>query len=39
MASLIVAPEAEDDIFQIWKYLATEAGPETADRMEREIVV
>jgi hypothetical protein len=22
MASLIVAPEAEDDIFEIWKYLA-----------------
>jgi plasmid stabilization system protein ParE len=38
MISFIVAPEAEEDIFHIWLYLLREAGMETANRIEREIL-
>ncbi len=38
MPSYIVSPEAEEDIFQIWAYLLQEAGRETADRIERELL-
>lgn len=37
MANFVVAPEAEEDVFQIWLYLLWEAGRETADRIEGEI--
>src|SRR6478735_8296293 len=39
MATFIVAPAAEDDVFQIWCYLLDQAGPVVADRVEREILV
>jgi plasmid stabilization system protein ParE len=38
MCSFIVAPEAEDDVYQIWRYLFREAGAETANRIENEIL-
>lgn len=38
MSAFIVAPEAEEDIFHIWLYLLREAGMETANRIEREIL-
>jgi plasmid stabilization system protein ParE len=38
MSAFIVAPEAEEDIFHIWLYLLREAGLETANRIEREIL-
>jgi plasmid stabilization system protein ParE len=38
MGTFIVAPEAEDDVFQIWRYLFTEAGLNTANRIESERV-
>ena len=34
MSGYILAPEAEDDLFQIWCYLVVEAGLQTADRLE-----
>jgi plasmid stabilization system protein ParE len=38
MSALVVAPEAEEDIFHIWLYLLREAGMETANRIEGEIL-
>jgi plasmid stabilization system protein ParE len=38
MNTCLVAPEAEEDIFHIWLYLLREAGMETANRIEREIL-
>jgi len=38
MGSFIVAPEAEEDVYQIWCYLFQEAGLETANRIENEIL-
>jgi plasmid stabilization system protein ParE len=34
----IVAPEAEDDLRHIWRYLLGEAGLEVADRIQAELV-
>jgi plasmid stabilization system protein ParE len=34
----VVAPEAEDDLRQIWRYLLGEASLEVADRIEAELV-
>jgi plasmid stabilization system protein ParE len=34
----IVAPEAEDDLRQVWRYLLVEAGVEVADRIQAELV-
>jgi len=36
--SYIVAPEAEDDLRQIWRYLLGEAGLAVADRIQYELV-
>jgi toxin ParE1/3/4 len=33
-----VAPEAEDDLRQIWRYLLEEAGLAVADRIQNELV-
>lgn len=33
----IVAPEAENDLWQIWRYLFDEAGLEVADRIQEEL--
>ena len=38
MKSYIVAPEAEDDLRQIWRYLLGEAGLAVADRIQDELV-
>jgi plasmid stabilization system protein ParE len=38
MSAFIVAPEAEQDIFHIWLYLLREAGIETANRVEGELI-
>ena len=38
MGTFIVAPEAEDDVFQIWQYLYLHAGPAIASRIEGEIL-
>jgi plasmid stabilization system protein ParE len=34
----IIAPEAEDDLRQIWRYLFREAGLEIANRIQNELV-
>ncbi len=34
MSSYLLAPEAEEDVFQIWTYLAEKASPKTDDRIE-----
>jgi plasmid stabilization system protein ParE len=34
----VVAPEAEDDLRQIWRYLLGEGGLEVADRIQAELV-
>jgi plasmid stabilization system protein ParE len=34
----LVAPEAKDDLRQIWRYLHEEAGPEVANRIESELL-
>jgi plasmid stabilization system protein ParE len=34
----LVAPEAEDDLRQIWRYLLGEAGPAIANRIQGELV-
>lgn len=33
----VLSPEAEDDIWSIWQYLALEAGVSVADRVESTI--
>ena len=37
MNAFIVSPEAYDDLWAIWRYLAQEAGPSVADRIEDEL--
>jgi antitoxin ParD1/3/4/toxin ParE1/3/4 len=37
MSSYILSPEAQEDVFQIWAYLAEEASLETANRIESKI--
>jgi antitoxin ParD1/3/4/toxin ParE1/3/4 len=37
MAGYEVSPEAEDDLFDIWRKVAEDAGVGTADRVESEI--
>jgi len=34
----LVAPEAEDDLRRIWRYLLGEAGPAIANRIQGELV-
>ena len=34
MKSFVLSPEAEDDIFEIWSYLAKEVNVEFADQIE-----
>jgi len=36
--SYVVAPDAEDDLKQIWRYLLGEAGLATANRIQGELV-
>ena len=38
MSSYVVAPDAEDDLKQIWRYLLGEAGLAVANRIEGELV-
>ena len=38
MKRYLVAPEAEDDLRQIWRYLLGEAGLAIADRIQSELV-
>lgn len=38
MKSYVVAPEAEDDLRQIWRYLFDKAGLEVADRIQEELL-
>jgi len=37
MSGYVFAPEAEDDLFQVWRYLALEAGLAAADRVETRV--
>src|SRR5256885_1172697 len=37
MSGYILSPESEEDIFEIWSYLAKEAGIDLADRIESEL--
>lgn len=37
MKSFILAPEAEDDIWNVWQHLALEAGLSVANRLEEAI--
>ena len=37
MSGYLLSPEAEEDAFQIWRYLAQKAGLETADRIESKL--
>jgi plasmid stabilization system protein ParE len=38
MSAFVVAPEAEDDTYKIWRYLLKEAGLAAADRVETELL-
>ena len=38
MKPYIIAPEAEDDLRQIWRYLLEEAGLAVADCIQNELV-
>lgn len=38
MKTYVVAPEAEDDLRQIWRYLLSKASLEIADRIQGELV-
>ena len=38
MKRYLVAPEAEDDLQQIWRYLLKEAGLSTADRIQEGVI-
>ena len=38
MKSYLIAPEAEDDLQQIWRYLLGEAGLAVANRVQGELV-
>ena len=37
MNGYILAPESQEDIFEIWSYLAAEAGVEFANQVESEL--
>jgi len=37
MSGYILSPDAEEDVFQIWLYLAEKASVETADRVESKL--
>lgn len=37
-ALLLVSPEAEEDLDRIWRYLLSEAGLDTANRVQAEVV-
>jgi len=37
MSDYILSPQANQDVFLIWRYLAKHASPETANRVETEI--
>jgi plasmid stabilization system protein ParE len=37
MSGYILSPECEEDLFEIWQYLAVDTGPELADRIEAEL--
>jgi plasmid stabilization system protein ParE len=37
MTGFILAPDADEDVFQIWAYLFTRAGIETANRVEADL--
>ena len=38
MSAFAVAPEAENDTYNIWRYLLKEAGLAAADRVETELL-
>lgn len=38
MKSYIVAPNAESDLQQIWRYLLDKAGPSVANRIQDELI-
>jgi len=37
MSDYVLSPEAEEDLFQIWRYLAEEASTEIANRIEAKL--
>jgi|SRR5271157_1672844 len=37
MSSYVVSPEADEDIFEIWRYLYRKASLDVANRVEEEI--
>jgi plasmid stabilization system protein ParE len=37
MSAYIVAPKADEDVFDIWRYLYDRAGVEVANRIEAEL--
>jgi antitoxin ParD1/3/4/toxin ParE1/3/4 len=37
MSAFVLSPEADEDIWIIWKYLAQESGTALADRIEAEL--
>jgi plasmid stabilization system protein ParE len=37
MSGYIVSPKADEDIFEVWRYLYERAGVEVANRVEAEI--
>ena len=37
MSTFVLAPDAEEDLFQIWSYLFQKAGLELADRIQGEL--
>ena len=37
MSSYVLSPQADEDIFEIWRYLYERGGDEIADRVESEI--
>jgi plasmid stabilization system protein ParE len=38
MIAFVVAPEAEDDLQRIWRYVLQEAGLVTANRIQAELL-
>jgi plasmid stabilization system protein ParE len=37
MSSYVVSPQADQDIFEIWRYLCQKASLDVANRVEEEI--
>jgi len=37
MSGYIVSPQADEDIFEVWRYLFERAGAEIANRVESEL--